>query len=105
MYQDAHGRGKLPSATAVIAALPLVNYHHLQLSCSQISFNQPGMSVTVEGIGKGDVMDGRTAVLREHGSTNTLVKADGGLLAAGKNRGTLISEIRISSLAFRNWRN
>ncbi|MFO7681056.1 MAG: FAD:protein FMN transferase [Chloroflexota bacterium] len=84
LYQAAQARGELPSATAVTTTLPLVNYQNLNISHTKIAFSQPGMSVTVDGIGKGYIVDEGTAVLRAHGFANILVEAGGDLLAAGK---------------------
>jgi thiamine biosynthesis lipoprotein len=84
LYQAYQKQDALPPDTAVAAILPLVNYRNLQISQSQISFAQPGMSITLDGIGKGYIVDAGTAVLRQHGFTNVMVEAGGDLMASGE---------------------
>lgn len=97
LYQDYQTRNELPPETAVSATLPLVNYQNLKISHSQISFSQPNMAVTVDGIGKGFIVDEGTAVLREHGFNNILVEAGGDLLASGKKAPDTSWQIGIQS--------
>ena len=97
LYQDYQTRNELPPETAVLATLPLINYQNLKISQSQISFSQPGMAVTVDGIGKGYIVDEGTAVLREHGFTNVLVEAGGDLLASGQKNPETNWQIGIQS--------
>ncbi len=63
--------------------LSLVDYHKLKITDTALSFEKPGMQVTVDGIAKGAVVDGAVAVLNAHGLTNVLVEAGGDLLANG----------------------
>lgn len=97
LYQAYQTRNDLPPETAVSSILPLVNYQNLTISTSQIGFVQPGMAVTVDGIGKGYIVDEGTAVLREHGFPNVLVEAGGDLLAAGKKYPDTVWQIGIQS--------
>lgn len=97
LYQDYQARDELPPETAVSAILPFVNYQNLHISPAKIAFTQPGMGVTLDGIGKGYVVDEGTAVLREHGFANILVEAGGDLLAAGKKDQTTNWQIGIQS--------
>ena len=97
LYQDYQTRNELPPKTAVLATLPLINYQNLKISNSQISFSQPGMAITVDGIGKGYIVDEGTAVLREHGFTNVLVEAGGDLLASGQKNPETNWQIGIQS--------
>ena len=86
LFQDYHSRGALPSETAVAAVLPLVNYHNLSVSDEQLLFARSGMAITVDGIGKGYIVDQGTATLRAHGLSNVLVEAGGDLLASGRSK-------------------
>ena len=97
LYQDYQTRNELPPETAVLATLPLINYQNLTISSKQIAFTQPGMAVTVDGIGKGYIVDEGTAVLREHGFTNVLVEAGGDLLASGQKNPETNWQIGIQS--------
>lgn len=60
----------------------LVNYRQLHVANDKISL-APGMQITLDGIAKGRVVDGATAVLQTHGFTNILVEAGGDLVANG----------------------
>jgi thiamine biosynthesis lipoprotein len=59
-----------------------VDYRRLQITPQQIMI-EPGMQVTLDGIAKGTVIDGATAVLQTHGYENLLVEAGGDLVARG----------------------
>jgi thiamine biosynthesis lipoprotein len=68
----------------VAATRPLVDYRRIQVSATEIRLGQAGMALTLDGIGKGWVVDGGTAVLHAHGFPNVLVEAGGDLLAIGR---------------------
>lgn len=84
LYQDYQKQDALPPETAVAAARQLVNYQNIQIDGQTIAFAQPGMSITLDGIGKGYVVDEGTAVLHQHGFTNVMVEAGGDLMASGE---------------------
>ena len=83
LYQADYARGALPGETAVSTIKPLVNYKNIRIEGKTISFAEPGMSITLDGIGKGYIVDAGTAVLREHGFENVMVEAGGDLMALG----------------------
>lgn len=97
LYEDYHTRNALPPETAVLAALPLVDYRNLSVSNDQIAFAQSGMALTVDGIAKGYVVDEGTAVLRDRGFENILVEAGGDLLASGQKSPETSWQIGIQS--------
>ncbi|MBK8128731.1 MAG: FAD:protein FMN transferase [bacterium] len=76
---DAYQAG-LPDAAAY---RPLVDYRQIQAGDRQITLAQPGMSLTLDGIAKGRVVDGATAVLQAQGFDNILVEAGGDLMGLG----------------------
>ena len=84
LYQAHHSRRELPSETAVAETLPLINYQNIQVNGRTITFATPGMGITLDGIGKGYIVDKGTAVLRQYGFTNVMVEAGGDLMASGK---------------------
>jgi FAD:protein FMN transferase len=75
---DAYRAG-LPAADQ----RPLVDYRQIQISDRQIRLAQPGMALTLDGIAKGRVVDGATAVLQSRGFANILVEAGGDLMGLG----------------------
>lgn len=83
LYHTAQRKGTLPDGAALATVLPLVDYRNLLIGGSRVSFTQTGMRVTLDGIGKGYIVDEGTRVLRAHGFQNVLVEAGGDLLAAG----------------------
>jgi len=74
----------LPSAEQVREALSLVGYRKLILEGTSINFQQPGMSITLDGIAKGFIVDEGVAVLQNSGFVNVMVEAGGDLMALGE---------------------
>lgn len=64
-----------------------VAYEGITLSEDTITLAEAGMAITLDGIGKGRVVDGATAVLRARGYENVLVEAGGDLVARGLRSG------------------
>lgn len=62
----------------------LVDYRQIQIDDAHILLAQPGMQLTLDGIAKGRVVDGATAVLTAAGFTNVLVEAGGDLVGLGR---------------------
>jgi thiamine biosynthesis lipoprotein len=62
----------------------LVDYRQIELSDAAIRLGRPGMALTLDGLGKGFVVDKATAVLHAHGLTNILVEAGGDLVGHGR---------------------
>jgi FAD:protein FMN transferase len=62
----------------------LVNYREIQVSPAEIRLGTPGMALTLDGIAKGRVVDGATAVLQARGYENVLVEAGGDLMGLGR---------------------
>lgn len=84
LYQTSRGRD-LPSFSEICSALKKVDYHKIVVDNSEIGFSKPGMSLTLDGIAKGTVIDGGVRSLREHGFENVIVEAGGDLLASGSH--------------------
>ena len=95
LYQDA--QPDLPDAAAVEAALDLVDHTKMTVTSDEISFCQPGMAVTLDGIAKGYIVDAGTAVLRRLGFANVFVEAGGDLMACGNKEGDAPWKIGIQS--------
>ena len=95
LYQD--GQPDLPDADAVEAALGLVDYTKMTVTSDEISFCQPGMAVTLDGIAKGYIVEAGTAVLRRLGFANVFVEAGGDLMACGNKEGDAPWKIGIQS--------
>ena len=62
-----------PSADAVAAAARLVDYRGVDVSPQRISFDRPGMAVTLNGIAQGYITDSIVDRLRDLGFANAIV--------------------------------
>jgi len=76
--------GVLPTTEQIRIALGLVDYRNIELSERRIAFRQPGMSITVDGIAKGFIVDEGISILRQFGFVNVLAEAGGDLMALGE---------------------
>jgi thiamine biosynthesis lipoprotein len=84
LYQQAfRDRQQLPDASAIDEALQLVDHRDLVVEGRRVSFRKPGMRITLDGVGKGYIVDRGVAVLRERGYDNVLAEAGGDLVARG----------------------
>lgn len=76
--------GLLPTAAQIRQALRLVGYRNIKLTDHQVGFRLPGMSLTLDGIAKGFIVDEGVAVLRQFGFANVMVEAGGDLMGMGE---------------------
>ncbi|MEW5960204.1 MAG: FAD:protein FMN transferase, partial [Chloroflexota bacterium] len=67
----------------VQGTLSLVDYRQIRVGHNAIVFDRPGMSITLDSIAKGRVVDAATAVLKSNGVDNILVEAGGDLAGYG----------------------
>jgi FAD:protein FMN transferase len=75
---------KLPDSQQIAGALRCVDYRKINLSERMISFSESGMSITLDGIAKGFIVDESIAILKQHGVGNVLAEAGGDLIALGE---------------------
>jgi len=83
VYALAARDGTLPTAEQVDAARALVDYRSVVVTADEVRLERPGMSLTLDAIAKGYIVDAGVRVLNAHGLPNTLVEAGGDLYAAG----------------------
>ncbi|MBN2046194.1 MAG: FAD:protein FMN transferase [Anaerolineales bacterium] len=81
LYQQS--QPALPTSEALGAVLKLVNYTKMNVSSEEVSFSQPGMTITLDGIAKGYIVDAAVAQLHNLGFENVFVEAGGDLMASG----------------------
>jgi thiamine biosynthesis lipoprotein len=77
-------------------ARELVNYQRIRVNGTQITLENPGMAVTLDGIAKGFVVDGGVATLRRLGFTNVVVESGGDLVASGIGRSSEAWQVGIA---------
>jgi len=92
-FESLHGLWKFdedldphpPSAAAIQAKLPLVNYHHVHLDthARTIALDARGVRISLGGIAKGYAVDRAAKVLSEAGLPSFYVQAGGDLYAQG----------------------
>jgi len=83
---DLYGENKsgLPTPEAIAVRRELVDGTAIRVAGREVSFAKQGMSLTLDGIGKGYIVDRAVDELREHGFGDVLVEAGGDLVASGE---------------------
>ena len=74
----------LPNEEQIRDTLTLVDYRKLNIDNQTVNFQQTGMSITLDGIAKGFIVDEGVAALQEFGFANVIVEAGGDLMALGE---------------------
>jgi thiamine biosynthesis lipoprotein len=82
LYQST--KTGIPAEEKIEQALRLVNYQNIAIKGNQIAFRLPGMSVTLDGIAKGFIVDEGVSVLKRLGFDHVMVEAGGDLMASGE---------------------
>ena len=76
--------GTLPRSHQIEQALQLVDFRKIELSSQRIVFQQRDMSITLDGIAKGFIVDEGVAILKQFGFANVMVEAGGDLMGLGE---------------------
>lgn len=78
-----------PDDAAIAAALPAIDYRHIELlpATTAVRFTQPGVRVDLGGIGKGYAVDRGIAVLQAAGIERAMVNAGGDTRIIGDRLG------------------
>jgi thiamine biosynthesis lipoprotein len=84
MHESIHGENDHPDPEYLTASKGLVNFEQLQLSKNEIRFTEQGMGVSLDGIGKGYIVDQGIATLKNHGFNNVYLEAGGDLMVSGQ---------------------
>lgn len=88
--------GETPDVTAVETARFLIGLHHVRLGTDMISFDLPGMALTLNGIAQGYVTDRMTERLRSAGFNDIMVNM-GEIRAAGNQPDGALWRARIAT--------
>lgn len=84
LYSKTFGEFRRPPTEAEVReTLELVNYKNVLIEEGEISFKREGMSVTVDAIAKGYIIDKAIEVLKNNGIDNALVDIGGDIRAFG----------------------
>ena len=85
LYRTSFDRtGTPPSESELDKAFSLVGYRHVLVDDGVIAFGRRGMSVTLDGIAKGYIVDRAVQVLEELGAERVLVDAGGDMGTVGE---------------------
>jgi len=74
----------LPGEEQILNVISLVDFRKLDVDNQAVSFQQKGMSITLDGIAKGFIVDKGVAILQGFGFKNVMVEAGGDLMAFGE---------------------
>jgi FAD:protein FMN transferase len=88
---------QLPGDAEIQSAREKVGYHFVHLTDHEIFLERPGMSLTLDGIAKGYIVDAGVFVLRSLGFNEVLVEAGGDLMGSGGKSDTRPWEVGIQS--------
>ncbi len=83
MFKKIRSTGKVPPASQVERLLPLVNYENVVIEKNSIHYTRPGMGMSLDGLGKGYVVDQGIKKLNELGFPDVYVEAGGDLMVTG----------------------
>ncbi len=86
-YRRTRPHPALPDPEAIERALEAVDYRAVRVHGASIALDRPGARITLDGIGKGYIVDQGVKVLRRYGFPNVFVEAGGDLVAAGQKGG------------------
>jgi thiamine biosynthesis lipoprotein len=81
-------RSVVPTAAELQALLPLVGFPKVTIDSNQIAFQHAGMSITLDGIAKGYIIDAALAELNRHGYTQAMVDAGGDIAGSPRDDGS-----------------
>lgn len=87
LYKNRKDSGSLPTGNELNSTLELVDYRNVALTPSSIHFRKKGMGVTLDGIGKGYIVDQGIDTLRALGFDSVYVEAGGDLMVTGPKEG------------------
>lgn len=75
---------RLPEQQQLVDARDGVGYGNIRISGDVIRFTRPSMAISLDGIGKGYIVDQGIATLRDSGFSNVMVEAGGDLMVSGQ---------------------
>lgn len=87
LYRARAAQGRLPDTAELAQAEALVDYRRIALDAERVTFSQPGMAITLDGIAKGHIIDAGAAVFAGYGFDRVLVELGGDMQALGRAGG------------------
>lgn len=97
LHESIRGTNDHPDAQQLDSARRLVGYEKMTQSERIIRLKNPGMGISLDGIGKGYIVDQGVAALRQRGFNNVYVEAGGDLMVSGKKEAAVPWRIGLRS--------
>ena len=97
LHEQIKGANDHPDPQRLASAQRLVGYKKLQLDGKSLRLTQAGMGITLDGIGKGYIVDQGVYTLRSLGFNNVYIEAGGDLMVSGLKEDTVPWRIGIRS--------
>lgn len=97
LHESIRGTNDHPDAQQLASARRLVGYEKITQSERIIRLKNPGMGISLDGIGKGYIVDQGVAALRQRGFTNVYVEAGGDLMVSGQKEAAVPWRIGLRS--------
>lgn len=73
LYARQYSSGEKPTREQIMAAQKHTGWQHVAFSADHVSFNQPGVKLTLNGIAQGFIADKITKLFASNGVSNVLV--------------------------------
>ncbi|MDW7772143.1 MAG: FAD:protein FMN transferase [Desulfobulbaceae bacterium] len=87
LYKTRLADGSMPAEEELRQTLRLVDYRKITIGPEAIILAENGMGITLDGIGKGYIVDQGIATLQSRGFTSVYVEAGGDLMVTGAKEG------------------
>ncbi len=86
LYSEVKKSGVLPRQEEIDKALQLVGYKKVNIEKDRIFYDVKGMGMTLDGIGKGFIVDEGVKVMNDLGFANICIEAGGDLMVTGRKQ-------------------
>lgn len=84
LHERIRGTNDHPDPQQLASARRLVGYQKISHTDQNLRLQKDGMGISLDGIGKGFIVDEGVAVLKKRGFTNVYVEAGGDLMVSGQ---------------------
>ncbi len=89
LHERIRGTNDHPDPQQLASARRLVGYEKISRIDQEIRLKVAGMGISLDGIGKGYIVDQGVAALKQRGFTNVYVEAGGDLMVSGKKEASV----------------
>jgi len=86
VYEDAFKKGSVPNEEEISDAMKRVGAEHINIAGSDVTFKRHGMSITLDGIAKGFIVDRAAERISHLGVRDFLINAGGDIRVSGERK-------------------